>query len=404
MFGRKWVPGERTMDKKSKAPVLCGADRIDEYEALFHGRRLGLLTNPSGILKDLTTTADKLRKDYQLCALYAPEHGIRGDRQDGIFIPSYRDEATGVQVYSVYGERRMPSQEDLDEIDMMVFDIQDVGSRYYTYIYSMTNAMIACRKKGIPFVVLDRPNLIGGIAPEGTIMEPTCTSFIGMYDFPQRYSLTIGELAWYVNERFQIGAELFVIPLKGWKRNMFWEDTGLTWINPSPNLPSPDAALLYNGTCMFEGTTLSEGRGTTRPFEQIGAPWLSARIFAEALEEQECPGVRFRPASFIPAFGKHAGRICHGVQVHVVDKYKVKPVEMGIRMILTAKKLGKENFVFTPPNHEKGEFTIDLMFGSSLLRKRDITIREACEAAEQGTKRFLPDWEKCCSLFSYPSE
>ena len=387
-----------------KSMVLCGADRIDEYEEIFHGRRLGLLTNPSGVLRDLTATADKLFRDYHLCALYAPEHGIRGDRQDGMSISSYEDEKTGIPVYSVYGEKRMPSQEDLEAIDMLVFDIQDVGSRYYTYLYSMTNAMIACRKKGIPFVVLDRPNMIGGMAVEGSVMEPGCTSFIGMYDFPQRYSLTIGELAWHINERFHIGAELLVVPLKGWRRSMYWEDTGLMWINPSPNLASPDGALLYNGTCLFEGTTLSEGRGTTRPFELIGAPWLSAHAFAEALEQQECPGVRFRPASFIPMFGKYTGQLCHGVQVHVVDRYKVRPVELGIKMVLTAKKLGGENFAFTPPRHEKGEFTVDLMFGSSLLRKKDITIREACQAVREGTKSFLPWWEKSRNVFAYPEE
>ncbi len=387
-----------------KSMVLCGADRIDEYEEIFHGRRLGLLTNPSGVLRDLTATADKLFRDYHLCALYAPEHGIRGDRQDGMSISSYEDEKTGIPVYSVYGDKRMPSQEDLEAIDMMVFDIQDVGSRYYTYLYSMTNAMIACRKKGIPFVVLDRPNMIGGMAVEGTVMEPGCTSFIGMYDFPQRYSLTIGELAWHINERFHIGAELLVVPLKGWRRSMYWENTGLMWINPSPNLASPDGALLYNGTCLFEGTTLSEGRGTTRPFELIGAPWLSAHAFAEGLEQQECPGVRFRPASFIPMFGKYTGQLCHGVQVHVVDRYKVRPVELGIKMVLTAKKLGGENFAFTPPRHEKGEFTVDLMFGSSLLRKKDITIREACQAVREGTKSFLPWWEKSRNVFAYPEE
>ncbi len=387
-----------------KSMVLCGADRIDEYEEIFHGRRLGLLTNPSGVLRDLTATADKLFRDYHLCALYAPEHGIRGDRQDGMSITSYEDEKTGIPVYSVYGDKRMPSQEDLEAIDMMVFDIQDVGSRYYTYLYSMTNAMIACRKKGIPFVVLDRPNMIGGMAVEGTVMEPDCTSFIGMYDFPQRYSLTIGELAWHINERFHIGAELLVVPLKGWRRSMYWEDTGLMWINPSPNLASPDGALLYNGTCLFEGTTLSEGRGTTRPFELIGAPWMSAHTFAETLEQQECPGVRFRPVSFIPMFGKYTGQLCHGVQVHVVDRYKVRPVELGIKMVLTAKKLGGENFAFTPPRHEKGEFTVDLMFGSSLLRKKDITIQEVCQAVREGTKSFLPWWEKSRNVFAYPEE
>lgn len=377
-----------------KTKVLCGADRIDEYKSLFRGKRLGLVTNPSGVLGDLTATADKLARDYRLAAMYAPEHGVRGDQQDGQTVGSYVDEDTGVPVHSIYGEKRMPASGDLAQVEMLVFDIQDIGSRYYTYLYSMTNCMRACAEKGIPFVVLDRPNLIGGLAPEGSVMEDACRSFIGMYDFPQRYSLTCGELARMVNECFGIGAQLEVVPLKGWTRGMYWEDTGLPWINPSPNIASRDAALLYNGTCLFEGTTLSEGRGTTRPFELIGAPWLRGRSFAEALEAQNCPGVRFRPTGFIPMFGKHTGQLCQGVQIHVTDPGMVRPVELGVKMVLTARELGGEHFIFTPPRHEEGEFTVDLLFGSPLLRRPGVTVQEACAAIRTGTDAYLPYWKK----------
>ncbi len=380
--------------ERYKKTVLCGADRIDEYSEIFCKKRLGLVTNPSGVLRDLSATADKLARDYYLTALYAPEHGVRGDQQDGQSIESYIDKSTGVTVHSIYGKKRKPEQKDLEPIDMMVYDIQDVGSRYYTYIYTMTNCMISCKEKGIPFVVLDRPNMIGGLSPEGTHMEEGCTSFIGMYDFPQRYSLTCGELAKYVNVRFQIDAEVIVIPMEGWKRDMYWEDTGLPWINPSPNLASSDAALLYNGTCLFEGTTLSEGRGTTRPFELIGAPFMDGKRFADVLNQSGCSGVHFRPASFIPMFGKHTGELCHGVQIHVLDKRSVKPVELGVKMLLTVRDLGSDNFAFTPPRHEKGEFTVDLMFGSSLLRTPGITVEEVCEEIKKGTAQFLPFWEK----------
>lgn len=377
-----------------KPLVRCGADRIGEYESLFYGRKLGLVTNPSGVLADLTSTADKFARDYNLCAFYAPEHGVRGDRQDGQAVSSYIDEATGVPVHSIYGERRIPSQEALKEIGMMVFDIQDVGSRYYTFLYSMTNCMIACARKGIPFVVLDRPNMISGLMPEGTPMEPECTSFIGMYDFPQRYALTCGELAMMANEAFHIGAELTVVSMEGWKRDMYWEDTGLAWINPSPNIASVDAAVLYNGTCMFEGTTLSEGRGTTRPFELIGAPWMNAREYGDALNSLSCPGVYFRPSSFTPMFGKHAGKLCHGVQVHVTDRTEVRPVELGVMMVLTARDVGGEDFAFTPPRHERGDFTIDLLFGSPLLRTPNIKASVACQVIKEGTLKYIPRWER----------
>lgn len=374
--------------------VQCGADRIDEYAALFRGRRLGLITNPSGVLRDFTATADKLAQDFCLAALYAPEHGVRGDQQDGQSVQSYTDPATGVPVRSIYGAKRAPLPEDLADIDLMVFDIQDVGSRYYTYLYTMTNCMQACAQQKIPFVVLDRPNPIGGLAPEGTRMEDDCRSFIGMYDLPQRYALTCGELARLVNERFGLGAALEVVPLAGWRREMLWRDTGLAWVNPSPNIATPDAALLYNGTCLFEGTTLSEGRGTTRPFELIGAPWLDARAFAAALEDLALPGVRFRPASFTPMFHKHAGELCHGVQVHVTEPWEVRPVELGAAMLLTAKALSGGQFAFTPPRHEVGAYTVDLLFGSPLLRRPGVTLDEVRAAIRAGTEAYRPFWRQ----------
>lgn len=375
-----------------KETVLCGADRIDEYRELFCGRRLGLVTNPSGVLRDFSSTADYLARNYCLTAMYAPEHGVRGDQQDGQTVDSYRDAKTGVWVYSIYGESRRPSKEALQGIDMMVYDIQDIGSRYYTYIYSMANCMKACKEQGIPFVVLDRPNPIGGLAPEGTHMEDSCRSFIGMYDFPQRYSLTCGELAFLINERYDIGVQLEIIPMKGWRRDMFWRDTGLPWINPSPNIATPDAALLYNGTCFFEGTTLSEGRGTTHPFELIGAPWLNAGRFASVLREWGCPGVQFRPVSFIPMFHKHAGKICHGVQVHVLQPEKVRPVELGICMVLTAREQSGSSFAFTAPRHEQGEYTVDLMFGSEELRKSDA--EKIRETIIKDTNHYKTYWKK----------
>lgn len=373
--------------------VLCGADRIEEYDFLFQGKRLGLITNPTGLRRDLSATADYLAGGYSLRAMYAPEHGIRGDRQDGQDIESYTDQKTGVKVFSIYGERRSPSKEMLEDIDLMVYDIQDVGSRYYTYLYSMANCMKACGRQGIPFVVLDRPNPITGLSPEGTHMEDSCRSFIGMYDFPQRYALTCGELARLINERFDTGVSLTVIPMKGWSREMTWAQTGLTWVSPSPNMPTPEAALLYNGTCMFEGTTLSEGRGTTHPFEMIGAPWLDAGAFARALEQRQCPGVRFRPVSFIPMFHKHGGKLCHGVQVHITDWSKVRPVELGVNMVLAAKEQSGGEFSFTPPRHEAGDYTIDLLLGSSIMRREGVSAEEIGRKIQKDTEDYMEYWK-----------
>jgi uncharacterized protein YbbC (DUF1343 family) len=352
-----------------KHTIKCGADRIDEYRHLFSGRKIGLITTPTGVLSDLTSSIDKFYADYDLRALFAPEHGVRGDQQDGAAINSYMDKKTGVPVFSIYGEKRTPVAEELADVDMLVYDIQDVGSRFYTFIYSMANSMSVAKEREIPFVVLDRPNPIGGLNPEGSPMSEGCTSFIGMYDIPQRYSLTVGELALLLNDREKIHSDLHVIPMIGWKRDYYLDDLEYSWINPSPNIASFDAILLYNGTCLFEATNLSEGRGTTRPFEMIGAPWLDADEFADRLNAQNIPGVIFRPTSFIPQFHKFKGELCHGVQIHLLNKRIVRPVELGLRMVRVAMDLSGENFRFTVPRHEVGEYTIDLMFGSPKARK-----------------------------------
>lgn len=353
-----------------KQQILTGADRIDTYSDLFEGQRIGLITSPTGVLNDLSSTIDKFNDDYTLTALFSPEHGVRGDQQDGEHILSYVDAKTNVKVFSIYGNKRTPTLEELDEIDVLVYDIQDVGSRYYTFIYSMSNAMIVAKKKNIPFVVLDRPNPISGLYPEGSPMTEECVSFVGMYDIPQRYSLTPGELALMLNEKEQINSDLNVVPMKGWKRKYFLDDLELQWINPSPNIASFEAALCYNGTCLFEATNLSEGRGTTRPFEMIGAPWVNSEALAEELNRWALNGVYFRPISFVPQFHKHKGVLCHGVQVHVLDKHKFRPLETGLVMLNVVKKQGGEKFMFTSPRNEVGDFTIDLFYGSNEARKQ----------------------------------
>ena len=352
-----------------KYKIKTGADRIVEFHKVFQGKRIGLITSQSGVLSDLTSTIDKFTSCYNLKALFAPEHGIRGEQQDGMDINSYIDKRTGVPVYSIYGNKRSPVIEELENVDILVYDIQDVGSRYYTFIYSMANSMKVAKKKGIPFVILDRPNLISGLYPEGSPMMDKYRSFIGQYNIPQRYSLTAGELALMLNKTEKIDVELIVIPLEGWNRSLFFDDLDYHWINPSPNIASFEASLFYNGTCLFEGTTLSEGRGTTRPFEMIGAPWIDSEKFASILNSMDIPGICFREVSFVPQFHKFQGMLCHGVQLHIKDKYAIRPFSTGLKMLYVAKEIGKENFKFIPPKHEVGDFTIDLMFGSSLIRE-----------------------------------
>lgn len=365
--------------------ILCGADRLDDCLAnrleccagLLRGKRVGLITNPTGVRADFTTTADWFNRHAVLTALYAPEHGVRGDAQDGQSIESYKDSVTGTIVHSIYGKTRTPLPEMLADIDVMVYDMQDVGSRYYTFIYTMANCMQAAAAKGIPFVVLDRPNPIGGTQIAGTPLLAENRSFIGMYDIPQQYALTCGELAMYFNRTQGFGAELTVIPLQHWARTDYACELSVPRISPSPNLPSFESVLLYNGTCLFEGVNVSEGRGTTKPFECVGAPFINAQHFAETLNLLGLPGVRFRPVYFTPMFSKHKGELCGGVQIHVLDYRAVRPLHTGAAMIVTLKQMYPEALRFVPPNHEPGDFTLDLLWGSDTLRTQMTDVQEA---------------------------
>jgi uncharacterized protein YbbC (DUF1343 family) len=378
----------------AKAKVFNGADQIFEYAHLFQGKRIGLVTNPSGVLKDLTATVDVFHRHFNLVALYSPEHGVRGNVQAGDKVEHYVDDQTGVMVYSIYGEHRHPKDEMLYDIDIMVYDIQDIGSRYYTYIYSMANCMTACARLGIPFVVLDRINIIGAVEPQGNILDTRFKSFVGQYPIPQRYSLTCGELAQLMNREYNIGVDLTVIPVKGWTRDMMLSDTDLTFINPSPNLASLDAAILYNGTCLIEGTNLSEGRGTTRPFEYIGAPWLDAYKFAKELNELEIDGVIFRPVYFTPVFHKHKDLLCGGVQIHTTDRKQVRPVELGIHILFKAKEMSGDKFEFIPPQSENGEYFIDLLMGSDILRDPKACKNQIFELIKKDQQAFWEIWNR----------
>lgn len=298
---------------------------------LLKNKRLGLITNPSGVDKQLRSTAEILKENFTLEAVFGPEHGVRGDLQAGekAEIPEI-DPELGVRNYSLHNKTLRPTDEMLEGIDMMVYDIQDVGARFYTYPYTLSYAMEECAKHNIPVTVLDRVNPLGGLNCEGVLLEEKLKGFCGMYPMPTRYSLTIGEYASYINKSFNIGCQLNVVPCAGWKRNMWFDETGLCWIMPSPNIPTPECALIYIGTCIFEGTNVSEGRGTTHPFEIIGAPYVDAGKLAAALNRRNLPGILWRPIHYIPTFSKYQGELCHGVQLHVTNRAAFRSFEAGL--------------------------------------------------------------------------
>ena len=350
--------------------VRLGCERLFDNDVigLVQGRRIGLITNHSGVDGDLRATADRLHAadGMELRLLFGPEHGIRGDAEDGVAIDTGSDAQTGVAAVSLYGERREPTADELAGLDVMLFDIQDVGVRFYTYLYTMSLSMVACARAGVPFVVLDRPNPLGGVDVEGNMLDPAFASFVGLFPIPVRYGLTIGELARLFNEQFGIGADLHVVDMLGWRRSMYWQDTGLPWVAPSPNMPTPDTVAVYPGMCFIEGTNVSEGRGTTRPFEQVGAPYIDGFALAESLTAQDLPGVRFRPVFFRPAFGKYAGQTCRGVQLHTCPGAPFSPVRVGFSVLAAIRRACPEDFLWR--TSQKGIHNFDKLAGTDRIR------------------------------------
>ncbi len=325
--------------------VLCGIDGVRYFDNVLKDARLGVLTNPTGIDRGMRPSYEVLMERYHVTALFAPEHGIRGDAQAGDQIDTQIDPETGLTVYSLYGANKYPTEEMFGNIDLLVFDIQDVGARCYTYLYALTRCMQACAKWGKGLVVLDRPNPIGGMVTEGICLDETLSSLVGEYAIPLRYGLTIGEFARYINAEKNFGCDLTVIPCQGWKRGMWFDETGLPWVLPSPNLPtSVESTLHYTASCNFEGTNISEGRGTTRPFELVGAPFLDNRELETRLNSYGLPGVHFRRCCFTPTFEKHKGERCFGVQLHLTDRNIYRPVQTGLYLFHTIRQVGGEGF------------------------------------------------------------
>ncbi|HXK62682.1 MAG TPA: DUF1343 domain-containing protein [Acidobacteriota bacterium] len=314
-----------------KGTVQVGADRIFEkdYFQWIKGKRIGLITNPTGVDSKMRLTADLLdsHPEVSLTALFAPEHGLYGAAQAGEKVTSTKN------IYSLYGENRAPTSEMLADVDVLIYDIQDVGVRFYTYLSTMYESMKAAAAHGIPFIVLDRPNPIDATRVQGVVLEPGYESFVGIYRMPIRYGMTVGEMARLMNSEGRLGCDLRVVPLRGWKREDWYDETGLQWIFPSPNIPTLATATVYPGTCLIEGTNLSEGRGTTRPFELFGAPWLDSKRLAEALNTIGLQGVHFRAQAFTPWFSKHKGELCQGIQIHVLDRDTFDPIRTVLHIL-----------------------------------------------------------------------
>jgi uncharacterized protein YbbC (DUF1343 family) len=348
--------------------VLLG-DRL----SLLRGRRIGLIAHQASVNARLEHAAVLLRdaSRVRLTRLFAPEHGLWGAAQDHASIARDRDPVTGLAVASLYGARREPMPAMLAGLDAVVVDLQDVGSRYYTFVWTMALAMRACARAGVEVIVLDRPNPLGGTLVEGNVPDPAYASFVGLYPLPARHGLTIGEAARWLALAHGLRPRLTVVPMRGWRRGMLWEDTGVPWVAPSPNMPTPDTARVYPGGCLFEATNLSEGRGTTRPFEWVGAPYLDAHAYAEALAAARLPGVAFRPARFIPTFHKWAGRLCGGVQIHVTDRARFKPFATGLAIVGTARRLARRAFAWRRPPYEfeRRRLPIDILLGTDRIRR-----------------------------------
>ncbi|MCL2421577.1 MAG: DUF1343 domain-containing protein, partial [Defluviitaleaceae bacterium] len=322
--------------------IKLGIDRIDEYSDVFNDKRIGLVTNHSGVNSKFESTIDILKSRFNLIKLFAPEHGVRGSLQAGVAVDSYVDERTNLPVISLYGKSEKFTKEMLDDIDIVAVHLPDIGSRFWTYLYTMTYAMQACAAHGKTCVVFDGPNPINAMDVEGCMLNADYASFVGLYPIPFRHGLTMGECAKLFNEAYGIGGNLEIVKMSGYRRDMVFEDTGLSWILPSPNIPTPETAFAFCSTCIFEGTNVSEGRGTNKPFFFIGAPWINGEKLAYHMNTQRLPGVYFRNHYFTPASSKHKDDPCQGVEMHILDKKAFKPVQSGISLLYAIRDMHKE--------------------------------------------------------------
>jgi len=375
--------------------ITLGSERLLASSRL-DGQRVGIVCNPASVDHQFVHIVDRLASHprARLGAIFGPQHGFRSDVQENMIETGHsHDDLRRVPVYSLYSETREPTREMLKDLDVLVIDLQDVGTRIYTYIYTMAYCLSAARKAGLKVIVCDRPNPIGGIAVEGPMLEHGYESFVGLYAIPMRHGMTIGELARLFNDHFGIGATFEVVQMEGWRRCMYHDDARAPWVMPSPNMPTLDTAIVYPGTVLFEGTNVSEGRGTTRPFELVGAPWVVAEPFAAALNRRGLRGVIFRPAVFEPTFHKHAKHSCAGCQLHVTDRHAFRPVLAAVLLLEAFRSANRERFQWRDPpyEYEHVKLPIDILAGAASLREQiddDVPAEQVAQSWEADISAF----------------
>ena len=382
--------------------TVSGIDHLlSQPEKYLQGKTVGLIVNHTSLAGDgkHSITHFLSHSAFTLQALFAPEHGLNGTAQDMIPIDNEVDLLSGLDIKSLYGKNKdslVPDPALLHDIDNLVFDIQDIGSRYYTFIYTMANCMIICKQAGTRMVVCDRPNPINGTSVEGNLVGEAWRSFVGQYPLPNRHGMTVGELARLFNEHFGIHCDLTVVPMSGWSREMWYDQTGMIWIPPSPNMPTLATATVYPGMCLIEGTLLSEGRGTTLPFEQIGAPFIDPHKLVARLETDShlLPGVFFRPQYFKPMFQKHAGEVCAGLQLHITDRDQFKPLLTTLALLHAIAEIYPDQLQWRTEPYEfvSDRLAIDLLYGNPKLRETIFTDSFSLPALEEREElsAFLP--------------
>lgn len=379
-----------------KNTVLTGADLLQRRgNDLLKGKRFALLTNPTGINSQFQSIIDICAgiEQGKLAAFFACEHGLRNEYQAGVLFEDGIDNVYNIPIYSLYGKNRKPTAEMLKDIDVVVFDIQDLGVRFYTYLTTLIYVMEACAEHQVGLLVLDRPNPLGGYGVEGGYLDENFKSMVGAWRMPARTGMTIGEFARLINAQMSKSCDLEVLALEGWDRTMDYSDTGLPWVMPSPNMPTMDTVRVYVGNCLFEGTNLSEGRGTTKPFEIVGAPWLDHRAVCDAMNAMALPGVWFQPLTFTPTFQKHQGVLCQGVMTYVTDPARFHSAEAGLHLLHQIMMLHPDHFEWIQPSQEGGHYFIDILTGSDVVRT---TLHQpgAIDSILASWQRDSEDWKK----------
>jgi len=373
------------------AAVRTGLDNVHSHASLFGGKRVGIVTNHTAYDGAGRHIVEVFRAmpGVEVTALFGPEHGIYGLAEAGVKIADEKDDRFGIPVYSLYGKTAKPTAEMLKDVDVLVFDIQDIGARFYTYIYTMAYAMEAAAEQGKPFVVLDRPNPINGATVQGNILEKDFATFVGLYPIPVRHGMTVGELARMFNDqgwlKNGVKANLTVVPIQGWRRDMWYDRTGLKFIKPSPNMPNLKTATVYPGLCLLEGTNISEGRGTNKPFLQFGAPWIDSRKLVNNLNRLNLRGIRFEPVSFTPTSSKHKGQLCCGVEIIITDRNAAEPYFAGIGIVETIYRMHPDKFQWRQRH-------FDRLCGTASVREAIIE--------EESLKNLKAGWQRDLKKFA----